>query len=165
MIRQQIKDFTYEASYQRVEHRALLPFDATLDDLLTPGYWGTVVNQLKVGDKIECYRADYSLYVEVVVTHVERGLANVSLIAGKVDSEVEAKIKALRTAKADTTTPKAPELNVPAELSDYKIGFAAGSFYVQFKPSHETIATKLPSKQAAIDYALAHRVKTMGTPA
>lgn len=165
MIRQQIKDFAFEASYQRVVHSARLPFDATLDDVLTPGFWGMVANQLKPGDHIECFRPDYSLYVVVVVTHTERGMAKVILISGRVDQEKEKEVASLRASKLDgDELVEAPE-ETPAELAEYKIGFNPSGFYVQFKPSRETIASKLPTKAAAVSFALAHKAKAAGVAA
>lgn len=159
-----INAFSLDANYNRGVHQARLPFDVTLDDILVPSFWGQVANNLRPGSIIEAFRPDYSLDMQLRVTAVEKGMAQVHMISGYYRKENEEKVEALRAQSAETKV--AIETVVPPELAaDYKIGYSPSGFYVQFKVSKETIYSKLPTKADAINKALDHMKRAAGVTA
>lgn len=157
-LRQPLKTFAFDASYFRAIHQAILPFDVTLDEIVVPAYWGMVAAQLREGSIIECHRPDWSLDVMLRVIRVEKGLAVVHYMGGFFSAASEAEVRALKAQGAPTNT--AVEMVMPDALAeDYKIGHTPTGFYVQYKPTKETIKTGLASKAAAITFAVEHNTR------
>lgn len=171
MLRLQITAFAPSADYERGRHQATLPYDVTLEDIMVPGFWATVANRVKPGSIIEAFRPDYSLDVDLRVIKVEKGLVVVHLRGGYWRQEYEDRVSMLRANAAAAVeaanNPDLPAVPPPDEgLSpDYKIGAAGGRFYVQFKPTKESIFTGLLTRAEAVAKVKEHMAKSGVEPA
>ena len=68
------------AEYKRREWRVSVPYDTTVEEMLTPEYWGHVSTRMQSGDTIEAIAEDNSFYAKFLVRGARKLEASVSLI-------------------------------------------------------------------------------------
>lgn len=167
--RQTLKTFMADASYARMVHSITIPNDVAYTDLLKPAYWGQLANQVKVGGIMEVQRVDPPLDVTFRIIAVERGMVHLRPLP-YYRREVEDKILAERghvpTSEDEATARNDAASVIPDGLEDYKIGMAGNSgFYVSYKPTRETLKSKIATKAEAVAFAVAHKARGEGMTA
>jgi len=144
-----------ERSYFHVEVDA----DVSLQDILTPAFWGHHASRVKRGTLIDVIRRDLTLDVQLRVLETGKGFVKVRPIRVYEDEAAAAQIAetAARIEQINADDTVENEI-LPADF--YKISHVArgakAGFVVIYKPTDTRIAEAVALRPDAVRLALAH---------
>ena len=131
------------ADYSRTYRQVIVPAEASVDDIMRPGFWANHVALLQKNDLIDILSEDGGIDMQVRVTGKGIGMVHLRVIRAWVR-------------ESDVKT--APELVADAEVPEnYVVSFAPRQLWrVATKNPSEIISKDHPSKSEAIAAAFTH---------
>ncbi len=150
--------YMQSAEQERSYFQTFVDADVSVEDVLTPAFWGHHTNRIKVGTLIDILRRDNTLDMQVRVTDVFKGGAKVRVLRTWEDSDAaEAIVEANELRDEINSTPTEQEYQLP---DVYKVSLiskgAKAGFTVIYKPTDLRVCEAIPLRPDAIKLAIAH---------
>jgi len=137
------------AEYVRQHYFIEVSNDVTVAMLMTPSYWGNYLAQLRRHDIVEVVRQDGAIDLQLRVASNADGMVKMILRQNR-DSTREAAPTPAGDTRQTLETPEGYRIKpTPGQ----------GTYYVQLAATGATSRTGLPTKDAAIEFAIKHRAE------